>query len=82
MLVRSVALSLVLTLTAMPAAAEEKAKAGGDKVICKKFQETGSLVKKKKRCFTESEWTRIQTSQNEGSRKFVQELSGGFNGNN
>lgn len=54
-----------------PAAGEQPA----EKLICKKFTEIGSLVKKRKQCMTQAEWDRVSASQREGSRRMVEELS-------
>lgn len=47
-----------------------------DKLICKKHVEIGSLVKKRKQCFTREQWDRIATSQADGARRLVDDLRG------
>jgi hypothetical protein len=44
-----------------------------DPVICKKFAETGSLVRKKKICRTQSEWTTESSSLRDSAARFVEE---------
>ncbi len=44
------------------------------RIICKKHLETGSLVRKAKRCFTKTEWARISESEQTGTRRMVDEL--------
>ena len=51
------------------------ASASSDKLICRSQGETGSLVRAKKRCFTQKDWTRINDSQQRGARKLVEELA-------
>lgn len=57
-------------------------KADTDKIICKKDVETGSLVRKKKRCFTKAEWARIDEA-NQAQGRYMQEhnLLSGERGN-
>jgi hypothetical protein len=66
---------------AVSARAEEP-KADADKIICKKEVETGSLVQKKKRCFTKAEWARIAEA-NQAQGRYIQEhnLLSGERGN-
>ncbi len=52
-----------------------------DRLICRRMPETGSIVRTRRQCFTRAEWDRIAESQQRGAGKMVQELSGGFNGN-
>lgn len=52
--------ALVAAIPAMAAAAEPQAKrtSDPDKVICKTFAETGSLVNTKRECKTRRDWDR------------------------
>jgi hypothetical protein len=43
-----------------------------DKIICKRWADTGSLVARTKACHTRRDWDRIADSQQQGARK-VQE---------
>jgi hypothetical protein len=54
----------------------------GDRLICRRVQETGSLVRTIRQCFTRAEWDRIAETARRGAQRTAQELSGGFNGNN
>lgn len=38
---------------------EGKVMPDGEKIICRKVQETGSLVKKSKKCYTKAQWDRV-----------------------
>lgn len=46
------------------------------RIICRKTLETGSLVRKKKQCFTEAEWDRIAQQTRIGNQKVADQLSG------
>ena len=46
-----------------------------DKLVCKSFAETGSLVRFRKHCFTQKDWDRITDSQQRGARRMVEELT-------
>lgn len=60
-------------------AARDARNGGGDRIVCRKMLETGSLVKKNKQCFTLSEWDKIYAANREGNEKTRAQLSGGFN---
>lgn len=48
---------------------EGKVTPDGEKIICKKMAQTGSLVKKKKVCYTREQWDRIaQAARANGQR--------------
>jgi hypothetical protein len=59
-------------------AATAEAEAEANKIICRKRAEIGSLVRKKKECFTKAEWDRITESQVRGTRRMQDELMGGM----
>ncbi|MFC3711306.1 hypothetical protein ACFOMD_01910 [Sphingoaurantiacus capsulatus] len=64
-----------LANSAAPAARVTTVSSGDDQqIICKKHLETGSLVRKAKRCFTKGEWERIAESEVRGTRRMVEEL--------
>ena len=42
-----------------PAAAESPVKKGGDRIICRRFAENGTLIKKRKICLTNAQWGRL-----------------------
>lgn len=65
-----------------PAAANEIANPASDddRIICKKSLETGSLVKKTKKCFTKRQWDRLAEMELKGNSRMVDEMQGGSNG--
>ena len=65
-----------IALAAEPATAEQ---ADRDKIICRKTAEVGSLVKKKKECFTKAQWDQIAEAHQRGAKKTQDGLSSGFN---
>ena len=72
-------------LAAVPAVARDRADEpqrvmpNGDPVICKKTQDTGSLVKKTKRCYTQAQWNRIaDAARANGQRMQSDHTSGEF----
>ena len=73
-----VALPLIVSVSgAAPASAAEtaaKAEASGkDRFVCRKLEETGSLVKKTKVCLTREQWTR----SSENHEKHARDLADG-----
>ncbi len=81
-----IGLLAVLPATALAADGATGASAGtvaadpaANEIICKKRTETGSLVRKKKECFTKAEWEKIVESQVRGTRRMADELMGGSN---
>jgi len=44
-----------------------------DPVICKQYEETGSLVKKRKVCRTKSEWAKSSSEMQETLNRFVED---------
>ena len=66
-MVRKIAMAIgcVALLAGGPALARDKDKApdkvmpNGDPIVCKTSQDTGSLVRKTKRCYTRAQWERI-----------------------
>ncbi|MEY3658974.1 MAG: hypothetical protein RLZZ561_2112 [Pseudomonadota bacterium] len=76
----------LLALSAAPVAAQslptnsapEQSAADADpnKIICKRFADTGSLVKKSKVCRTRAEWSRAtEDAQKEGERLLSRSVS-------
>lgn len=75
-------IAVVLIGVAAPALAQTPvAKPAAEKKICKAEAETGSLVKKRKQCFTSSEWARLAESQQTGARKLIDDLQSRQSGN-
>ena len=52
------------------------------RLICRRVQDTGSLVRTQRQCFTRAEWDRIAEIARRGAQSTVSGLAGGFNGNN
>lgn len=44
-----------------------------DPIICKKYEETGSLVRKRKVCRTKSEWAKANSELQETMNRFVED---------
>lgn len=73
--VAAVALGVTAAAPAVAGEAEKAAaSAEENKLICKKILETGSLVRKRKQCFTKAEWAEIAESQRRGATKMIDEL--------
>ena len=49
----------------------EKVMPNGEPIICKKSLDTGSLVKKTKRCYTKAQWTRIADAGRANAQRMV-----------
>ncbi len=64
---------LLIALLLLVSNGEATSAAPSDPVICKKFVETGSLVRKKKICRTQSEWTTESSSLRDSAARFVEE---------
>src|SRR5687768_3899778 len=45
------------------------------RIICRKTAEVGSLVKRKKECFTKAEWDQIAEAHQRGARKLMDGLT-------
>ena len=61
-------------LLAIPVAAREpelQKVMPNDKVICKRTEETGSLVKATKRCYTRAQWDRIAEAARGNAQRIV-----------
>lgn len=69
----SVAIAL---LAASPAEATAPVAAKPEKPICKVFQETGSLVRKRRVCHSRKEWARINSQDREAAERFVEDSRG------
>lgn len=44
-----------------------------DPIICKRYEETGSLVKKRKVCRTKSQWSKATSEMQETMNRFVED---------
>ena len=73
-----------LIVLAMPAVAQDKApldKNDPNAVRCKRFQVTGSLVKKERICKTNAEWRVISEQQNRDADDIITRSRAGMNPN-
>jgi hypothetical protein len=61
--------------------AEDAAKDKQNEMICRKTQETGSLVKYKKTCHTRSQWAYIEQENSRMGRDFILNNQGRPSGN-
>ena len=69
-------LLIFAALVASSAMAQEAPKPDPDKLICKRFQKTGSLVGTNRVCRTKADWERARTdAQNEGERLMTRTVS-------
>jgi hypothetical protein len=57
------------------AAAPPDGGVGDQRIICKKHVETGSLVRKVKRCFTKDEWDQVSEAEQRGVKRMIEELT-------
>ena len=65
----------LLAVMLAPAAAEA-APAAADKVVCKRFEVTGSLVKKRRACYTQAEWKKMNERDQDAARNMIDENRG------
>lgn len=67
-------MSLIMTLLLLaPDAEVAPPPPPADPVICKRYEETGSLIKKRKVCRTKSEWTKATSEMQETLNRFVED---------
>jgi hypothetical protein len=89
---RTIQLSLIAALgtallagTAMaadtPGAAQAANAVDDNRIICRKTTEVGSLVRKKKECYTKREWDRLAEAHQRGTKRLQDELSTRSGGN-
>jgi hypothetical protein len=69
-------LHLPLALILMVSPTDTPSAEPANKVICKKFVETGSLVRKKKICRTRADWNKESSALRESATRFVEERRG------
>lgn len=72
----AIAAVLMTSTGAIAQEAKPEAPAFDDKIVCRKIKETGSLVRKTKMCFTQSEWDRMAEAEHKGVGRLVDELQG------
>lgn len=71
--------SLSMPMIAWAAETPSTEQAEKDKIICRKTAEVGSLVRKKKECYTKAQWDEIAEVHQRGAKKTQEGLSGGSN---
>ncbi len=68
----------------MPVAARDKDRdtpkvtPAGEPIICRKTPDTGSLVKKTKRCYTQAQWTRIADAARANGQRLTSDNAAGI----
>lgn len=76
MRVVSAVLLTALTLTAVPAFADDTKPADTEKKICRRIETTGSILGGKRQCHTKAEWKSIDDANNDAARRFSDRRSG------
>jgi len=59
---------------AAPLAAPSGSKADSERLICKSETEVGSLVRRKRRCFSERDWVRVNEAARTSARRMQEEF--------
>lgn len=72
---------LVIALLLLASETDAPLAEPADPIICKKFDETGSLVRKKKICRTKSQWAKESSQLRDSATRFVEERRGRARGN-
>ena len=67
--------SAALADTAKTVGTPDDTGVGDQRIICKKHLETGSLVKRVKKCFTKAEWDLIAEREQVGFKKTMDALN-------
>ncbi len=65
----------LLSVSALAQEAKPAAPPFDAEIVCRKIKETGSLVRTKKLCFTQSEWDQIAEVERRGVTRLVDELA-------
>lgn len=60
---------------------EGKVMPNGEKIVCKRVAETGSLVRKSKKCYTRAQWDRIAEAAKVNATKMQSDHASGLTGN-
>jgi len=71
----SAVLLTALTLTAVPALAEDAKPADIEKKICRRTETTGSIIGGKRQCHTKAEWKAIDEANSDAARRFSDQRS-------
>ena len=64
-----------------PGAAQAANSVDDNRIICRKTTEVGSLVRKKKECYTKAEWDRLAEAHQRGVKRLQDELTTRAGGN-
>lgn len=88
---RSTLIILALGLTATPFAAQAfqqisakataERRAKGERLICRYVDETGSVARRRRQCFTPTEWDRIAEAARGRSQRMMSDNAGQISGN-
>jgi hypothetical protein len=71
--------ALLATGTVAAQSAEPKAKAKSEeKLICQSMQETGSLARRRRQCFTRAEWDRIAEAARARGQRLQSDMASGM----
>lgn len=68
--------ALLLTAPAIAADTSKKATSSAEKVVCKRFTETGTLAKKYRTCKTQRQWQLERDAAQETGEKMLSRMSG------
>jgi hypothetical protein len=60
---------------------EGKVMPDGEKILCRRVAETGSLVRKSKKCYTRAQWDRIAEAAKTNATKMQSDHAAGIVGN-
>ena len=60
---------------------EGKVMPDGEKILCRRVAETGSLVRKSKKCYTRAQWDRIAEAAKTNATKMQSDHASGIVGN-
>ena len=77
------AAALLLSAAASAASPAEASQAPKPKVklICKSVQDTGSMARRKRQCFTKQEWDRIAEAARARGQRLQSDMASGMSGN-
>ena len=64
-----------------PASASETPKPKKERLICKSIQDTGSVARRKRQCFTKQEWDRIAEAARARGQRLQSDMASGLSGN-
>lgn len=75
MILRIIGMGIAAAVVASAAAGKEpdKVDANGEKLICRRDAEIGSLIPRKKRCYTRAEWDQIAQASRANATRLIQD---------